>query len=66
MKIKSGLGLVRSGETWETAGAALSFTLNVGGWTAKIVGEAPMGRTTRRLVRRVKEDVKRVLCWVLC
>ena len=66
MKIKSRLGLVKSGETWETAGAAPSFTLYVGWWTAKIVGEAPMGRTTRRLVRRVKEDVKRVLCWVLC
>ena len=63
------LGSVESGETWDTDGATTSFLQCVGEWPANIVGDAPMGRTgviIRRLVRRVKEDVERVLCWVLC
>ena len=62
---ESRLGLVECGETWETDGARPSFASCVGWWTAKIVGEAPIGRAIRRLVRRVKEDVERVVCWVL-
>ena len=63
------LGFVESGGTWDTDEALTSFVPYMEWWPAKIVGDAPMGRTgvkIRRLVRRVKEDVERVLCWVLC
>ena len=63
------LGLVDAGERWDTDGALTRFVPNMGWWSAKIVGDAPMGKTgarIRRLVRRVKEDVERVLCRVLC
>ena len=64
-----GLGFVESGKTWDPDGATTSSVSCMGWRNAKIVGEAPMGRTDvkmRRFVRRVKEDVERVLCWVLC
>ena len=63
------LGFVGAGETWDKAGALTNIVPYMGWWPVKIVGDAPMGRTgvkIRRLVRRVKEDVERVLCWVLC
>ena len=63
------LGSVESGSTWVTDGATRSFRPRVGEWPANIVADAPMGRRgviLRRLVCRVKEDVERVLRWVLC
>ena len=63
------LGLVDAGERWDTDGSLTRLVANMGWRSAKIVGDAPMGKTgarIRRLVRRVKEDVERVLCRVLC
>ena len=63
------VGSVESGKTWATDGATTSFLPCVGKCPANIVTDAPMGRAgviIRRFVCRVKDDVERVLRWVLC